>query len=102
MDRHTKLRVLGQDSEHDQDGVPKVGPRERTSRYGIYYAKSARGSVPLMRTMMTTSCAMHCGYCPFGLDNDFKRATWKKEELVESVLELSRADLAQGLFLTSG
>jgi predicted DNA-binding helix-hairpin-helix protein len=122
MDRHTKLEILGQGTEHDQDGVPelprsvKVEPgrqgrepaksdppgRTPTSRYGIYYAKTSAGSVPLMRTMMTTSCAMHCGYCPFGLGVDFERATWKREELVKTVLELDRAQLARGLFLTSG
>jgi predicted DNA-binding helix-hairpin-helix protein len=101
MDRQQKLAILGQGTEHDQDGVPQTR-RGATSRYGIYYAKSSAGSVPLMRTMMTTSCAMHCGYCPFGLDVDFKRATWKTEELASTVIELDRAQLARGLFLTSG
>src|SRR5438132_7399813 len=102
MDRQAKLEILGQGSEHDQDGLPSTGARRSTSRYGIYYAKSARGDVPLMRTMMTTSCAQTCGYCPFGLNVDFKRATWKSEELVTTVLDLDRANLARGLFLTSG
>src|SRR5687767_6085774 len=102
VDRQGKLKILGQNSEHDQDGLPKVGARTETTRYGIYYAKSPKGDVPLMRTMMTSSCAMHCGYCPFGLDVDFRRATWKTEELVKSVLELDQAELARGLFLTSG
>jgi predicted DNA-binding helix-hairpin-helix protein len=101
VDRQQKLNILGQGSEHDQDGLPSTRRRE-TTRYGIYYAKSAGGDQPLMRTMMTSSCAMHCGYCPFGLGVDFRRATWKSEELVKTVLELDRAELARGLFLTSG
>src|SRR5215831_7944975 len=102
MNRQQKLQILGQGSEHDQDGLPSTNVRRPTSRYGIYYAKSAKGDVPLMRTMMTSSCAQSCGYCPFGLNVDFKRATWKREELVSTVLELDRASLARGLFLTSG
>lgn len=101
VDRQQKLKILGQGSEHDQDGLPTTR-RRPTSRYGIFYAKSPSGSQPLMRTMMTSSCAMHCKYCPFGLDVDFRRATWKGEELVKTVLELDSADLAHGLFLTSG
>lgn len=108
VDRQTKLNILGQGSEHDQDGLPqisaahKTGARTETTRYGIFYAKNAAGNVPLMRTMMTSSCAMHCGYCPFGLDRDFRRATWKTEELVNTIVELDQADLVKGLFLTSG
>src|SRR5262245_14883282 len=101
-DRETKLRILGQGSEHDQDGLPNTGRRREANRLGVYYAKTPRGDMALIRTMMTSSCAMHCGYCPFGLDVDFRRATWKTEELVKSVVELDRADLAHGLFLTSG
>lgn len=101
VDRQAKLRILGQGSEHDQDGLPGRR-REPTSRYGIYYAKSARGSTPLVRTMMTSSCAQRCGYCPFGLDVDLQRSTWKRDELATTVAELASAGLAQGLFLTSG
>ncbi|MCK6545802.1 radical SAM protein [Myxococcota bacterium] len=102
LDRQTKLRVLGQSSEHEQDGVPATRNKPPTSRFGVYYAKSPRGQVPLVRTMMTSSCAKHCGYCPFGLDVDRERATWKTEELTKTVIELRDAGIAEGLFLTSG
>lgn len=103
MDRQRKLQILGQGSDHDQDGLPAGGgPRLKSNPFGIYAAKSKSGPVPLMRTMMTSSCAKSCGYCPFGLNVDFRRATWKREELVKTVLELDQAGLAKGLFLTSG
>jgi predicted DNA-binding helix-hairpin-helix protein len=62
MDRERKLRILGQGNEHDQDGLPSAGGRTSSNRIGIYQARSSRGAIPLMRTMMTSSCAKSCGY----------------------------------------
>jgi predicted DNA-binding helix-hairpin-helix protein len=102
MDRQNKLQILGQGNDHEMDGTPTPGRRVTPSRYGIFEAKSPNGKVPVMRTLMTSSCASRCRYCTFGLDVDFRRATWRREELAKTVDELWRADLAKGLFLTSG
>ncbi len=102
MDRQAKLEVLGQKNDHELDGPPTPGRRAVTSRFGIFEAKTPNAKLPVMRTMMTSACAQRCRYCTFGLDVDFKRATWKTDELARTMSELSDADLARGLFLTSG
>ncbi len=102
MDRQSKLKVLGQGNDHELDGPPTPGRRAVTSQYGIFETKTAKSKLPVMRTMMTSACAQRCRYCTFGLDVDFKRATWKTDELARTMSELSDADLARGLFLTSG
>lgn len=102
MDRQKKLRILGQDNEHELDGAPTPGRRAQPTRFGIFEAKTPTGKVPVMRTMMTSACAQRCRYCTFGLDVDFRRATWKRDELAKTVDELTQANLVRGLFLTSG
>jgi len=70
---------------------------------GIYQTKvPGRGAVPMLRTMMTTVCDKACGYCPFGRTRDFKRSSWKPEQLADTVIQLKDAGLIQGFFLTSG
>ena len=57
---------------------------------------------PLLKTMLTSACERDCYYCPFRAGRDFRRATFKPDEMASVVSQLTQKGLAQGLFLSSG
>ena len=59
-------------------------------------------SIRLLKTLLTSACERNCFYCPFRAGRDFRRATFKPEELAQTFMALHRAGLAQGIFLSSG
>ena len=58
--------------------------------------------VPLLKTMLTSACERDCYYCPFRAGRDFRRATFKPDEMASVVSQLAQKGIAQGLFLSSG
>jgi len=70
---------------------------------GIHHAKMPGGkTIPLLKTLLTSACERNCYYCPFRAGRDFRRATFKPEEMAQSFMDLYRAGVAEGLFLSSG
>lgn len=57
---------------------------------------------PLLKTMLTSACERDCYYCPFRAGRDFRRATFKPDEMAGVVSQLAQKGIAQGLFLSSG
>src|SRR5512137_2054444 len=58
--------------------------------------------IALLKTLMTSACERDCYYCPFRAGRDFRRATFKPEEMARTFLDIHQAKLAEGLFLSSG
>jgi predicted DNA-binding helix-hairpin-helix protein len=58
--------------------------------------------IVLLKTLLTSACERNCYYCPFRAGRDFRRATFKPEELGQAFMNLHRAGVAQGIFLSSG
>jgi predicted DNA-binding helix-hairpin-helix protein len=58
--------------------------------------------IPLLKTLLTSACERNCYYCPFRAGRDFRRATFKPEELAQTFMAIHRAGLAEGMFLSSG
>ncbi len=70
---------------------------------GIYDATAPGGkTIPLLKTLLTSACERDCYYCPFRARRNFRRATFKPEEMARTFDELQRARIADGLFLSSG
>ena len=70
---------------------------------GIYNAKVNAGRpVKLLKTMLTTACERNCTYCPFRAGRNYRRITFKPEEMAQSFVDLNRAGMADGIFLSSG
>jgi predicted DNA-binding helix-hairpin-helix protein len=70
---------------------------------GIHHAVMPGGkTIALLKTMLTSACERDCYYCPFRAGRDFRRATFKPEEMAKTFNELQRAKFAEGLFLSSG
>ncbi len=68
----------------------------------IHYAATPKGRIPLLKTLVSSACERDCAYCPFRAGRDFRRATFTPDDLAALFLQLYRADLVQGIFLSSG
>ena len=70
---------------------------------GIHHAVMPGGkTIALLKTMLTSACERDCYYCPFRAGRDFRRATFKPEEMAQTFNDLQRSRVAEGLFLSSG
>jgi predicted DNA-binding helix-hairpin-helix protein len=58
--------------------------------------------IALLKTLLTSACERDCYYCPFRAGRDFRRATFKPDEMARTFDELRRTQIAEGLFLSSG
>jgi predicted DNA-binding helix-hairpin-helix protein len=52
--------------------------------------------------MLTSACERDCHYCPFRARRNFRRATFKPEEMAGAFMQIHKKGDAQGLFLSSG
>jgi predicted DNA-binding helix-hairpin-helix protein len=77
--------------------------REKQDELGIYHAVLPNGKrTALMKTMLTNACERNCFYCPFRAGRNYRRRTFQPEELAKTFLDIHRAGIADGLFLSSG
>jgi predicted DNA-binding helix-hairpin-helix protein len=58
--------------------------------------------ISLLKTLLTSACERNCYYCPFRAGRDFRRQTFKPDELAAVFNGLLQAGIAEGLFLSSG
>jgi len=59
-------------------------------------------TIPLLKTMQTSVCENDCNYCCFRSGRDTPRASLSPDELASAVVMLSKANVAKGVFLSSG
>ena len=104
MDEIQKLQRLSQAGELDVDGKACAGAR-RDSTEGIIltHAQLPNGRVStLLKSLLTSVCENNCFYCPFRSGRDFRRETIQPDDFANLVVNLTRAGLIQGIFLSSG
>ncbi|MCS6907317.1 MAG: hypothetical protein RML93_05475 [Anaerolineales bacterium] len=69
----------------------------------VYHAQTPQGKpIRLLKTLLSSACERDCFYCPFRAGRDQARATFHPEEFARLFLQLYRAGIADGLFLSSG
>jgi predicted DNA-binding helix-hairpin-helix protein len=92
----------------EADGEPSraapacFSPRERDQAF-VHPAQLPNGQkIMLLKTLLTSVCERNCFYCPFRAGRDFRRATFKPDEFASLFSKLSAANLAEGIFLSSG
>jgi len=56
----------------------------------------------LLKTLLTSACERNCYYCPFRAGRNYRRATFKPEEMASTFMDMYRAGMVEGLFLSSG
>jgi hypothetical protein len=100
MDTLDRFKLLSSqmDLEPAEDlGCPKLSERSPKD-LNLSHAVLPNGKrIVLLKTLLTSACERNCYYCPFRAGRDFRRATFKPEELGRA-LNLHRAGVAQGIF----
>ncbi len=87
----------------DKNQVGACGLPLKKSSLGIYPAALPGGKTkPILKTMLTSACERDCFYCPFRAGRNYRRATFKPDELVGTYMDMTRAGLVDGIFLSSG
>ncbi len=81
-------------------GAPRA-PRGK-QELGVFHAAAGGKTVPLLKTMLTSACERNCYYCPFRAGRNYRRATFKPEEMAKTFMDMQRAGMVDGLFLSSG
>ncbi len=85
-----------------QDAAKSGLPAKKDS-LGIHQAVLPGGKrMPLLKTLLTSACERNCYYCPFRAGRNYRRATFKPDEMARTFMDIHRAGLAEGLFLSSG
>lgn len=105
MDSLAKLKRLSSQMflEPAEDaGCPKVSPQDSFSGIVSNAVLPGGKRVPLLKTLLTSACERDCYYCPFRAGRDFRRATFKPEEMARTFTNLHRAGIVEGMFLSSG
>lgn len=91
---------------HSPDKLPAKTRGKTTAKQdelGITYAAMPGGkTMPMLKTLLTSACERNCYYCPFRAGRNYRRQTFKPEELVKTFMQLYRAGMVKGLFLSSG
>ena len=82
---------------------PSAALERKKSSLGIHNAVMPGGQrTALLKTLLTSACERDCYYCPFRARRNFRRATFKPEEMASVFSEMHRSGVADGLFLSSG
>ena len=119
MDMLTKLKTINEHmylepAEEVGTGVKRAAPTiapcgvpihksSKQESLGIYQAQMGGGKVaPMLKTMLTTACERDCHYCPFRAGRNYRRTTFKPEEMAKSFMQIQAAGMADGIFLSSG
>jgi predicted DNA-binding helix-hairpin-helix protein len=109
VDSLAKLKLLGEAARFEpaEDinplGQPLPAPRAPEELIGcVHYAATPKGRVPILKSLLSSSCERDCYYCPFRSGRDFRRATFTPDELARLFLRLHRNGVVDGIFLSSG
>ena len=111
MDTLEKLTLLSENmrlepaEEVRPSGVSACGAIDRVpskDHPGIFHASAPGGPVPLLKTLLTSVCERNCYYCPFRAGRDFRRTSFKPDEMADLFTTMHRRGYVDGLFLSSG
>ena len=86
-------------------GAPDPGAalERKKNSLGVYNAVVPGGRrVALLKTLLTSACERDCYYCPFRARRNFRRASFKPEEMASVFSQMHRSGVVTGLFLSSG
>lgn len=111
MDAFDRLKLLSdwmplepaEEQNASRPGVIQSWDPRKVESLCIHPAVMPNGQrLPMLKTLLTSACERNCYYCPFRAGRDFRRATFKPDEMAQTYMALHRAGIAEGLFLSSG
>ncbi len=95
---HAAMQAVTQDG-----GDPAPDLDRKRHSLGVSYAAMPGGKrIALLKTLLTSACERDCYYCPFRARRNFRRATFKPDEMAAVFSQMNRSGAAEGLFLSSG
>jgi predicted DNA-binding helix-hairpin-helix protein len=84
-------------------GDPAPGLHRKAHSLGVSYAQMPGGQkLPMLKTLLTSACERDCYYCPWRARRNFRRATFKPEEMAAVFTQMRQSGMVEGLFLSSG
>lgn len=87
-------------SEPTKEGASNRAPKALPC---ISEVSTPTGKKPVLKAMMTTACERNCFYCAFRAGRTkTQRLTFTPDEMAKSFQTLHRANVVDGLFLSSG
>jgi len=89
IQRRDKWHFLRMGAEWDRTVVP------------IYEAAARGKCVPLLKTLLSSSCKNECAYCTFRAGRNTQRTMWEPKKLAEITMHLWKERKICGLFLSS-
>ncbi|MCI0521218.1 MAG: radical SAM protein [Chloroflexi bacterium] len=104
MDGLAKLKLLSAQM-HFEPAEDAGCPQPPSGGKDLHIGKAALPGgrqISLVKTLLTSACERNCYYCPFRAGRDFRRATFKADELAQTFMLLHRTGAAEGIFLSSG
>ena len=108
-DTLSKLAQVGEATIYEPAGDQPQQERRRGAYQShsltecITNVSTPKGSLPIVKTMLTTACERNCYYCPFRAGRSkMKRITFSPDELAQGFDTLQRAGQVKGMFLSSG
>lgn len=115
MDAFEKLTMLNQDMKVEvDDAIPTPPLMNGKSPSGKGCEDPSEGlpismvclpngkRMPVLKTLLTSACEKNCNYCAFRSGRDFRRVTFRVEEMAQAVDRLTRKKVIDGVFLSSG
>ena len=83
--------------------TPRANVQAKRESLGITQAVMPGGkTIPLLKTLLTSACERNCFYCPFRAGRNYRQATFKPDEMAGVFMDMYRAGMVEGLFLSSG
>jgi putative DNA modification/repair radical SAM protein len=103
MDVVQKIEALGESAQYDLCNACGAAARQRDDLgKWIYPAALPDGRrVRVLKVLMTNVCEKNCYYCGVRASRDVPRTSFEPEELARAFDRLHRADLVDGMFLSS-
>jgi len=104
MDALDKLRLLSTASGQEK-GEDGGSAKQKDDLRGIILTHAVLPTgktTTLLKSLLTSVCENDCLYCPMRAGRDFRRMSFQPTEFACTAIDLSRAGLIQGIFLSSG
>jgi len=111
LELRQKLEILADAAKYDAS-CASSGTEQRDSRaggigstegMGICHAYAPDGRcISLLKVLLTNACVFDCAYCINRAGSNTRRARFTVRELVGLTLDFYRANMIEGLFLSSG
>ncbi len=104
MEIADKIEALGESAQYDLCNACGAAARKRDDLGRWIYPTALPDGrrVRVLKVLLTNVCEKNCYYCGVRASRDVPRTSFSPEELARAFDRLHRADLVDGLFLSSG